>query len=293
MKEKAGRRVSSPKPGLFDFDVPPEADPEKTPALLRYWYLGSKARRYMMLRRVAAVVDLLDVTSPEKVLDVGCDWGLTPAVLARLGFRAVGLDLLDEGFRAARRLSAANGLQFDLVRGDGARLPFRDGAFKAATAVEVLEHVYEPDRERVCAELYRVLAPGGLLALSTPNYGSLVEFAKRLMVKIRFLKHLAPSTHYPTGGVSREKYYPPEYHLPVRRRHLNAMLRGAGFELVRDKKFLFVFKYTPDGLFETARFLEGILERVPLIRGWAATHLLLAVKPAAGSREAESKDGRR
>jgi len=293
MKSKTGRRKRPDRTALCEFDVPPEADPEKTPALIKYWYLGSRTRRYMTRRRVAAVVDLLNGVAPGKALDVGCGWGLTPAVLARLGFRAVGIDLLDDGFRAARRICEANGVAFDLVRGDAARLPFRGGAFGAATAVEVLEHVYEPDRERVFAELYRVLARGGVLALSTPNYGSLVEFGKRVIVRVKFLRRLAPFMHYPTEGVSREDYYPPEYHLPVRRRHLRVMLRRAGFDLVRGKKFLFVLKYTPDQLFAPARFIEGILERVPLIRELAATDLLLAVKPAAGNPEAKNEDGRR
>jgi ubiquinone/menaquinone biosynthesis C-methylase UbiE len=247
----------------------------------------------MTRRRVAAVVDLLAGAPSGKVLDVGCGWGLTSAVLSRLGFRAVGIDLLDDGFRAARRMCEANGVEFGLVRGDAARLPFREGAFNAATAVEVFEHVYETDRERACADLYRVLARGGILALSTPNYGSLVEFGKRVIVKAKFLRRLAPFMHYPSAGVRRDEYHPFEYHLPVRRRHLRAMLRKAGFALVRDTRFLFVLKYTPDRLFAPARFLERILEKVPLIRGLAATNLLLAVKPAAANPAAENGYGRR
>jgi 2-polyprenyl-3-methyl-5-hydroxy-6-metoxy-1,4-benzoquinol methylase len=293
MRRKTGPRKNPDPAGLCEFDVPAEADPEKTPALLKYWYLGSKARRYITRRRVAAVVDLLADAPSGKVLDVGCGWGLTPAVLARLGFRAVGIDLLDDGFRAARRICGANGVEFGLVRGDAARLPFRDCAFNAVTAVEVLEHVYETDRERVCAELYRVLSHGGVLALSTPNYGSLVEFGKRVIVKAAFLKRLAPFMHYPTKGVGRDEYHPFEYHLPVRRRHLRAMLRRAGFDLVRGKRFLFVLKCTPDRLFAPARCVERIMERVPGIRDLAATDLLLAVKPAATNPEAENENGRR
>jgi CDP-diacylglycerol--glycerol-3-phosphate 3-phosphatidyltransferase len=289
MKGKTERRKRLGRAGLCDFDIPPEADPEKTPALLKYWYLGSRARGYMTRRRVAAVVGLLEGVRPCKVLDVGCGWGLTPAVLARVGFRAVGIDLSDDGFRAACRIREANGVRFNLVGGDAARLPFRDGAFKAATAVEVLEHVYEPDRGCAYAELYRVLASGGILALSTPNYGSLVEFGKRIIVKVKPLKRLMPYIHYPSHEVLRDDYHPFEYHMPVRRGHLKAMLWKAGFTFVRDKRFLFVLKYTPDRLFRPARFLEAILEKIPLIRDLAATNLVLAVKPSpvAPRRRAE------
>lgn len=267
---------------MFEFAIPPAPEPEKTPDLIRYWYFGSKARRYMTRRRVAAVVDLLDGTPPGRVLDIGCGWGLTLAVLVRLGFRAVGIDLVGDGFRAARQLGRANEVKFDVVRGDAARLPFPNGVFKAATAVEVLEHVYEPDRERVFAELYRVLSRGGILAFSTPNYGSLVEFGKRVIVKVKFLKRLAPFMHYPTEGVGRDEDHPFEYHVPARRRRLEAMLRMSGFDLVRVKRFLFILKYTPDRLFAPARFIERVLENVPLIRRLAATTLLPAAKPANG-----------
>jgi SAM-dependent methyltransferase len=52
------------------------------------------------------------------------------------------------------------------VWGDGTRLPFRDRSFDTVLALEVLEHVGEPDR--CVAEISRVLAPGGTLLLTVP-----------------------------------------------------------------------------------------------------------------------------
>ena len=46
------------------------------------------------------------------------------------------------------------------------RLPFADGTFSSATALDVLEHV--PDESRMLAELHRVLAPGGTLIAAVP-----------------------------------------------------------------------------------------------------------------------------
>ncbi len=53
------------------------------------------------------------------------------------------------------------------VRGDGARLPFPEGAFDAVFALDVLEHV--DDEQRFLSELLRVLRPGGRLILTTPH----------------------------------------------------------------------------------------------------------------------------
>ena len=54
-----------------------------------------------------------------------------------------------------------------VVNGTVYRLPFADGAFNRILFTEVLEHI--PDDEAALAELFRVLEPGGILALTTPN----------------------------------------------------------------------------------------------------------------------------
>lgn len=55
----------------------------------------------------------------------------------------------------------------------GEALPFRTGAFDAVLCTEVLEHVPEP--AAFLAEVYRVIAPGGALLLTTPQTWGLHE----------------------------------------------------------------------------------------------------------------------
>lgn len=54
------------------------------------------------------------------------------------------------------------------VQGDGTGLPFGDAVFDRVIASEVLEHV--PDDSAACAELARVLKPGGRLAATVPAW---------------------------------------------------------------------------------------------------------------------------
>ncbi|MBI4229827.1 MAG: class I SAM-dependent methyltransferase [Planctomycetes bacterium] len=56
---------------------------------------------------------------------------------------------------------------FGDVRGDAARLPFRDGAFGTAIALHVLDYLDDP--QAGLAELSRVVAPGGTLLLQVPR----------------------------------------------------------------------------------------------------------------------------
>jgi 2-polyprenyl-3-methyl-5-hydroxy-6-metoxy-1,4-benzoquinol methylase len=97
---------------------------------------------------------LLEQALPASIVDIGCGEGVLTerwAETLRDG-RVVGVDLDDPKLRAEwDRRSRAN-LRF--VTGSGDRLPFRDDEFEAATAIEVLEHV--PDPEAVLTEMARV-----------------------------------------------------------------------------------------------------------------------------------------
>jgi len=90
-----------------------------------------------------------------RILDVACGTGYGTAMLG-----AVGADLSLEALRYARRHPAA------YVAADAARLPF-GRSFDAVVSFETIEHV--PDPARFVAECARVLRPGGLLLVSTPN----------------------------------------------------------------------------------------------------------------------------
>jgi 2-polyprenyl-3-methyl-5-hydroxy-6-metoxy-1,4-benzoquinol methylase len=99
--------------------------------------------------------DLFTRASPGSVLDVGCGEGvLTERWAARLGDGpVVGLDLEDPKLGAEWEARARPNLAFQTLPGSGA-LPFDDGAFDLAAAIEVLEHV--PDPSRTVAEMARV-----------------------------------------------------------------------------------------------------------------------------------------
>jgi SAM-dependent methyltransferase len=95
------------------------------------------------------------------IADIGCGIGtLFPVIGAS---RVVGVDHHAEGLTHTReRFSTAR-----LLCADGGRLPFADGAVDAITAQHVVEHM--KGYEDACREWFRVMRPGGVLLLLTPN----------------------------------------------------------------------------------------------------------------------------
>jgi 2-polyprenyl-3-methyl-5-hydroxy-6-metoxy-1,4-benzoquinol methylase len=53
------------------------------------------------------------------------------------------------------------------VVGDTLQLPFKEGAFDIVISTEVIEHTVNP--RKAIFEIFRVLKPGGRVALTTPN----------------------------------------------------------------------------------------------------------------------------
>jgi 2-polyprenyl-3-methyl-5-hydroxy-6-metoxy-1,4-benzoquinol methylase len=97
--------------------------------------------------------ELLDTASPRSLLDVGCGEGvLVHRWAARLGdARVVGIDLEEESIQAGWSQRQAPNLEYRVM--EAARLPFADGEFELASAIEVLEHL--PDPEHTLGEMAR------------------------------------------------------------------------------------------------------------------------------------------
>ncbi len=119
----------------------------------------------------------LDVRPGMTVLDLGCGEGRHAFEAYRRGAHVVAIDHGVPEVTTTRRwldaIAAAGeapaGAGAEVVRGDLRALPVPDASVDRVIAAEVLEHI--PDDAAAIAEIARVLAPGGRVAVTVPRFG--------------------------------------------------------------------------------------------------------------------------
>lgn len=123
------------------------------------------------------------------VLDAGCGSCAKSKNLVDRGFQVVGSDLSESALVLARE--ALQGTRYAesirLEQQNLLKLTFADGSFKYAVCWGVLMHV--PEVDKAIAELSRIMAPGGKLAISEGNMRSLQSHVLRSIKRIFRLGH--------------------------------------------------------------------------------------------------------
>jgi SAM-dependent methyltransferase len=121
--------------------------------------------------------ELLDLRPGMTVLDLGCGEGRHAFEAYRRGADVVAVDWGQPEVETTKRWlgaiaeagEAPAGARYEVVRGDLLHLPVPDASVDRVIASEVLEHI--PDDVTAMAEIFRVLKPGGRVAVTVPRYG--------------------------------------------------------------------------------------------------------------------------
>lgn len=160
-----------------EIDIAAASGADKTPARIAGMF-DAIAGRYDLLNGVLSggldrywrrrAIRSLALSGVERLLDVctgTADVAIGAARQPRGARCVVGIDfsgaMLTHGLNKIRRVKL--GSRITLVRGDATALPIDDGAVDAVTIAFGIRNVEQPDR--ACAELFRVLRPGGRLAI--------------------------------------------------------------------------------------------------------------------------------
>ncbi len=158
-------------------------------------------QRYWQRTRHRIILGYLE--GRDGIIDIGC--GSSRIILDLPG--AVGMDILQNKLRWLRPQHRL------LVRARCERLPFRHESFDTVINSEVIEHV--PDQPELWIEMWRVLRPGGILILGTPDY------SRRLWWVLEWIYgKLLPGA------------YAQEHITQFTRKELSGRLQAAGYEIL-------------------------------------------------------------
>jgi 2-polyprenyl-3-methyl-5-hydroxy-6-metoxy-1,4-benzoquinol methylase len=233
---------------------------------------GNPTRRWLHRRRHEWVISRLQAHAGAGTVafDCGVGCGVYTKVLLDQHAQVVGIDVNE------RFVDAANGLQGVTAKVADICRPETIGCFGfagVAVCSEVLEHVQDP--QVALSTLHDVLAPGGILILTTPQKWSTTELTARLL-KVKAFEKLARLIYKEPveelGHISLQTAA-----------ELQAKIRHAGFEVVEHECFAFYLPAIAEfggKLGQTAlAAAEKLLRGVPGLRWllWTQAYVLRKV----------------
>lgn len=192
--------------------------------------------------------------SGKRVLDIGCGLGIFVYALSLAGAKAEGVDmniLKEWGISGIEEMWDKRNIKVKV--GDFFNEEYADSSFDIVVAENVFEHL--PYRQREFLEKIRkILAPGGLLILATPNLTSFLKRARMLAGRSPywdlddFFKNGQPFGHFRefTGE------------------ELKRMANWSGFEVLAVKKYNTYFK---------RRWIFGV-KKLPSLLAWILSGFL-------------------
>jgi len=133
---------------------------------------GHPIRRAWHQQKFARILGCLPDGPNQSILDVGCFAGSFLSLLPQERYsRQVGVDILPDQIAYAREHFATPFRTFEHVSSiEGiSGIP---GTFDCATLIEVIEHLHPHELDEMFRQVVAKVRPGGLIAMSTPNYTS-------------------------------------------------------------------------------------------------------------------------
>ncbi len=157
-----------------------ETESQLLPLLDTLYESSNPTRKWLHCTRRDWIIEKIRETArqrPGRAIEVGFGAGVYLAALAETFGEVVATDL-DQAHIDHARAIAARYPHLHLMRDDVVESKLPEHSFGLVLCSEVIEHI--ADSESVLAAMHRLLEPGGILLLSTPQRWSLMEMAAKV-----------------------------------------------------------------------------------------------------------------
>jgi len=212
------------------------------------------------------------------VIDCGCGAGEYVRALATLGADAWGIEYSAEKIAAAERLDGVPAGR--VAVGNLEALDFVDDRFDVALVNEVLEHV--PHDDRAVREVHRILKPGGVAVIFSPNRLYPFETHGVSLWSGAKVPPYTPFVPYVPVRLGLFRYWARNY-WPW---ELRALVRAGGLRIERCAYVWQTFENISGqqprwigALRPLLRAVARALEKVPIVRAFGVSQLIVARKP--------------
>lgn len=240
--------------------------------LSKMYHYANPAFAFHMQEREWAVLQMFRDAGVDlagaRLLEVGCGTGHILGRFQEFGAgMTVGIDLADHRLRIARKQYP----RLFFLQGNGAELPFADGAFDVVLQFMCLSSVLDPGmRQRIADEMWRVLRPGGMVLYYDLRSTHFV--ARLLFLPFSLVKKLSSAFSSPGTGTAEEKESPPTPVQCLTSRDIRTFFPN-GLICYRSVSL----NYRLAGIASTSLLVAQLLSRIPVLR----THYLALIhKPS-------------
>ncbi|MFC2165938.1 class I SAM-dependent methyltransferase [Acidobacteriota bacterium] len=178
--------MSKHKPSInevFDFWERNPCDAKDSNKKDRLAYFNDiEQKRYSRLPYIPKIAKF-SAYAGKRVLEIGCGLGTDGVQFSKYGALYTGIDLTAEAVMLARQNFTLRGISAKFCQADAEALPFPKEIFDHVFSHGVIHHTPRP--EKIVAEIYRVLKPGGTITVMLYNKNSINYY-----IEIMFLRKI-------------------------------------------------------------------------------------------------------
>ena len=215
--------------------------------------LDTEFNKMKVKRKIEMASQHVSLSSPAKLLEVGCGTGVYTDELRKINSGMVAVDISPKMMATAvKKYPSVNFMQMDTKN-----LGFKDCSFDVVFSAFLLQHV---NAKSTIQEMYRILKSGGYLVAFVPNILNPIHYGRARNCLVRaVVKETSQSEDFTRWQWVR-------------------ILSSLGYGEITVRPISFDSPHTPMFLAKTVIFISSILERMPIVREFAGSLMIIGRK---------------